>query len=85
MSFLKQLLARSGYFGLFSKIKKGSGTSFWCTFSAYFFHKNVSLILCLCTKLHCHTFFPSQDTKQNVIYFRSSSKAMIDREKKKGR
>ena len=30
---LKQLLACNGCFGVFTKIKKGSVTSFWCTFS----------------------------------------------------
>ena len=39
--FLKEFLACNCCFGLFSKIKKGSGASFWCTFSAWFFHKNV--------------------------------------------
>ena len=49
-------------------IKRGSGTSFWCTFSAWFFHKNVFyLILYQRTKFQCHTFFPSQDIKQNVL------------------
>ena len=38
--FLKEFLACNGCFGLFTKIKKGSGTSFWCTF-AWFLHKNV--------------------------------------------
>ena len=48
--------------------KKGSGTSFWCTFSAWFFHKNVPyLILYQWSKFQCHTFFPSQDIKQNVF------------------
>ena len=47
---------------------KGSGTSFWCTFSVWFFHKNVPyLILYQWTKFQCHTFFPSQDIKQNVL------------------
>ena len=39
--FLKEFLAYNDFFGLFPKIKKGSGTSVWCTFSAWFFHKNV--------------------------------------------
>ena len=35
-------------------------TSFWSTFSAGFFHKNVPyLILYQWTKFQCHTFFPS--------------------------
>ena len=65
--FWKEFPACNGCFGLFTKIKKGSGTSFWCTFSVWFFHKNVSfLILCQWTQCQCHTFFPSQDIKQNV-------------------
>ena len=31
--------------GLFSKIKKGSGARFWCTFSAWFFHKNIPYLI----------------------------------------
>ena len=66
--FLKEFLACNGCFGLFTKIKKGSGTSFWCTFSAWFFHKNVPyLILYQWTKFQCHTLFLSQDIKQNML------------------
>ena len=65
---LKEFLACNGCFGLFTKIKKGSGTSFWCTFSAWFFHKNVPyLILYQWTKFQCHALFLSQDIKQNVL------------------
>ena len=99
--FSKKFLACNGCFELFTKMKKGSGTSFWCTFSAWFFHKNVLyLILYQWTKFKCHTFFPSQDIKQNVlsssylgswwrlnfkIYLRTNSEAMADKEKKRGR
>ena len=38
---LKEFLACNGCFGLFTKIKWGSGNSIWCTFSAWFFHKNL--------------------------------------------
>ena len=88
-------------FGLFIKIKKESGTRFWCTFSAWLFHENVPYsILYQWAKFQCHTFFPSQDIKQNVflssyldswwclnfkIDLGSSSKAMADREKKRRR
>ena len=66
--FLKEFFACNGCFGLFTKIKKGSGTSFWCTFSAWIFHKNVPyLIVYQWTKFECHIFFPSQDIKQNVL------------------
>ena len=55
---LKQFLARNGCCGLFTKVKKGTGTSFWCTFSTRIFHKNVPyLTLYLWTKFQCHTFF----------------------------
>ena len=65
---LKKFLACNGCFGLFTKIIKRSGTSFCCTFSAWFFYKNVLyLILHLWTKFQCHTFFPSRDIKQNVL------------------
>ena len=36
--FLKEFLEYNGYFGLFTKIKKEPGTSFWCTFSAWLSH-----------------------------------------------
>ena len=62
--FLKEFLACSGCFGLFSKIKKGSRASFWCTFCTLFFHKNVPyLILYESTKFQCHTLFLSQYIK----------------------
>ena len=52
----------------FTKINRGSGTSFWCTFSVWFFHENVFyLILYQQTKFQCHTSFPLQDIKQNVL------------------
>ena len=57
-----------GSFGLFSKIKKGSGASISCTLSEGFFCKNVSyLILYQWSKFQCHTFFLSQDIKQNML------------------
>ena len=66
--FLREFLACNGCFGLFTKIKKGSGTSFWCTFSVWFFHKNVPYLkLYQWTKFQCQTFFPSQDIKPNVL------------------
>ena len=33
-AILKELIGCNGCFGLFTKTKKRSGTSFWCTFSA---------------------------------------------------
>ena len=93
--FLKEFLACNNCFGLFSKIKKGSGTSFLCAFSTWLFHKNVSyLILYQWTNFQCHTFFSSEDIKQNVLLssyfdswwrhkFWSTSKATVDGEKKR--
>ena len=98
--FLKEFFACNGCFGLFTKIEMGSGASFWCTFSAWLFHKNVPcLILYQWTRVQCHTFFPSQDIKQSCyvllytiddvinfkMYLRSNSKATGDKEKKRGR
>ena len=66
--FLKEFLAWNGCFGLFTEIKKGSGTSVWCIFSVWFSNENVShLILYQWTKFQCHNFSPSQDIKQNVL------------------
>ena len=55
--------------GYLRKLNMGSGTSFGvCIFSAWFFHKSVPyLIICLWIKFQCHTFFLSQDLKQNVL------------------
>ena len=92
---LKEFLAGNDCFGLFTKIKKGSRTSFCCKFSTWFFHRNVPyLILYQLPKFQCHNFFPSQDIKQNVlfnsclnnwckIYFRSSSETMANRKKER--
>ena len=66
--FLKQFLACNGCFGLFTKIKKGSWTGFWCIISAWFFHKNVPyLILYQLTKFQCQIFFLSSNIKQNEL------------------
>ena len=65
--FLKEFLACTDFFGLFTKIKKGSGTSVWCTISAWFFHKNAAyLIPYQWPKFQHDTFFPSEHIKQNV-------------------
>ena len=66
--FLKEFCACNGCFGLFTKIKKGSGSSFWSTCSAWLFHKNIPyLILYQWKKSECHTFFSSLDIKQNML------------------
>ena len=94
--FLKDFLACNGCFGLFSKIKKVSGASIWCTFSALFFYKNIPyLILYQWTKFQYHVLFLSQDIKQNVLLSSSldswdfsgstSTKEMADRGKKRVR
>ena len=57
----------NGCFKLFTRIKKGSGTSFSCRFSAWFFHKNVPYLLYQLTKFQCHVFFPSHNIKQDVL------------------
>ena len=50
--FSKEFPACNGCFELFTKIKEKSGTSSWCIFSTWFFHKNVPyLILYLWAKV----------------------------------
>ena len=50
--FSKEFPACNGCFELFTKIKEKSGTSSWCIFSTWFFHKNVPyLILYLRTEV----------------------------------
>ena len=67
---LKEFLAWNGYFGMLTKIKKESGTSFWWTFSVLFFHNNIPyLILYQWPEFKRHTFCSSQDIKQNVLSF----------------
>ena len=42
--------------------------TFWCTFSAWFFHKNVPyLILCQLSNFQSQSFFPFQDIKKDVL------------------
>ena len=66
--FSKKILPCNGRFRSFTIIKKWSVTSFWCLFSAWFFHKNVPYsVHYLWTKFQCDTFFPSQEIKQNVL------------------
>ena len=43
--FLKEFLACNGFFRLFTKVKKGSGNSLWCTFSAWFSNKKVPYLI----------------------------------------
>ena len=61
--FSKEFLVCNGCFWLFCKIKERSRTrsSFWCTFSAWFFHKNVPyLILYQWSKFQGHILLPSK-------------------------
>ena len=96
--FLKLLLAFNGCCGLFTDIKNGSGTSFWCTLSTWFFLKNIPYLILHQIEFQCLfkiSFFFSPDIKQNLIkttdyvinckiYLWSSSKASW-KEKKRGR
>ena len=54
--------------GYLPKLKRGLGLAFGAHFFAWTFHKNDPyLILYVQTKFQCHTFFPSQYIKQNVV------------------
>ena len=53
-------------FGLFTKIKKGSGISFWCTFSAWIFYTNATYLILI------------DDVINFKIYLQSSSKKMTE-------
>ena len=56
------------FLGYVPKLERGLGLAFGAHFLHDFFHKNVSyLIICLWAKFQCHTVFPSQDIKQNVL------------------
>ena len=66
--FLKQLLAWNSCFGLFSKIKKWSGASFWCLFFAWFIHKNVPYLILSMDKVSMsHIIFFSRYQTECVI------------------
>ena len=67
--FLKDFFGYDGGFGSFTKIERDSENSFWCKFSAWFFHKHVLyLTLSLWIKFQYHTFFLFQNIKQNVLW-----------------
>ena len=56
------------FLGYVPKLERGLGLAFGAHFLHDFFHKNVSyLIIYLWAKFQCHTVFPSQDIKQNVL------------------
>ena len=53
--------------GYLPKLKKDLGLAFGTNFQLIF-HKNFPYsMLYQWTKFQCHTFFPSQDIKQNVL------------------
>ena len=51
------------FLGYLPKLKRGLGIAS----GAHFLHDFPYLILYQWTKFQCHTFFPSQDIKQNVL------------------
>ena len=54
--------------GYLAKLKRGLGLAFGAHFQHDFFEKNVPyLFLYQWTKFQCHTFFLSQDIKQNML------------------
>ena len=54
--------------GYLPKLKRDLGLAFGAHFRHKYLHKNVPyLILYQWKKFQCHTFFPSQDIKQNVL------------------
>ena len=69
--FVKEFLACNSCFGLFNKIKKGFGINFWCTFSAWFFHKNVPYLIIYQLSLKVTSFFTGYQTKYIIkVLFR---------------
>ena len=58
--FSKGFLACNGYLGYLPKLKRGLGLAF----GAHFLH---DLSNNQWTEFQCHTFFPSQDIKQDVL------------------
>ena len=54
--------------GYLPKLKRGLGLAFGAYYLHDFFQKNIlCLMLYQWTEFQCHTFFPSQDIKQNVL------------------
>ena len=54
--------------GYLSELKRSLGLAFIAHFLLFFFKKiNSYLILYQWIKFHCHTFFPSDDIKQNLL------------------
>ena len=53
--------------GYLSKLRMGLGLAFGAHFLHDFSINLLYLILHQWTKFQCHTFFPSQDIKQNVL------------------
>ena len=94
---LKEFAGSNFRFVLFTKSKKGSATSFWCIFSAWSFHKNVSYLLYQLTKFNLTLFFLLKVSMYYIliwtiddfinfnIYISSPSKAIAVKEKKEGK
>ena len=65
-----KIISCNGCFGLCIKIIERPGTSFICTFSAWFFYKNIPyLILHLWTRFQYHTFFLLKISNKIAIEF----------------
>ena len=77
--FLKEFIACNGCFGLFTKNKKGSGTSFCGIFLAWLFHKNVPNTILSNTISIDRVSMPYLFS----FYLPSSSKAIATKKKKK--
>ena len=97
----KRISCMQWLFWVITKIKQGSGTSFWCTFSAWCFHKKCSLLNTLSldkvsmlylfsfsryqAKCVISSYLSSRWGVNFKIYLRTTIKAMADGEKKRGR
>ena len=68
---LKEFLVLNGCFGLFTKIIKRFGTCFCCTFSAWFFYRDVLyLILHLWARSYLYSFSRYQTKCVTEVLFR---------------
>ena len=99
--FSKDFIACIGCFGLSTKINKRFGTTFRCTFSAYFFNKDVPYLILNWLHFNVRPIFLLKISNNMFlnsclanrwrhkinfkIYLRSFSQAMADRRKKRKR
>ena len=66
--FTKNFLHAMAVLVYLQKIKRSLGPPFVLHFPVWFFHKNVPYLrFHHRTKFQCHTFYPSQDIKQNAL------------------